>query len=200
MAELNFKEIVARAHFDYVGPEFPEWWKNNKKQFVLPSLKKIFGNNALGKQYFFTLNLSYNGEKFTLPNEPLISLSSVKTIVETATVGKYRKGTVKEYINTEDYHITIRGVCINDDFENYPAEQVGILNKLFEINDTLKVESNWFFALFGIENIVLKEMKFDEMIGQPYLQRYVITAISDQPFLALLEEQDEARKNILNTK
>lgn len=198
MAEFNFKELVAKAHFDYVGPAFPEWWKNNKKMFVLPSLKKIFGNNALGNQYFLTLTLKHQGEEFTLPNEPLVSLSLVKTIVETATVGKYRKGTVKEYINTEDYYITIRGVCISEDFESYPSDQVSMLNRLFDINDAVEVVANPFFALFGIENLVLKEIHFDEMIGQPYLQKYVITAVSDQPFFAELTERDDARRKLLS--
>ena len=57
MAEFNFKELVARAHFDYVGPAFPQWWENNKKLLVLPSLKNVFGNNMLGKKYFLTLTL-----------------------------------------------------------------------------------------------------------------------------------------------
>ena len=41
MAEFDFKELVARAHFDYVGPAFPLWWKNNKTKFVFPNLMGI---------------------------------------------------------------------------------------------------------------------------------------------------------------
>ncbi len=192
MAKFTFRELVARAHFDYVGPAFPEWFKNNKTISVLPSLKNIFGNSLLGKKYFLTLALKSESETFNFPNEPLVSLSLVKTIVETATIGKYRKGTVKEYINTEDYNITIRGVCINEEEdESYPYNQVQTLNKMFEINEALEVVDNPFFALFGIGKIVLKEIHFDEMMGQPNLQKYVITAVSDQDFYADLSERNK---------
>lgn len=193
MAEFDFKELVARAHFDYVGPAFPEWWKNNKKAFVFPSLKKAFSGRLLGKPYFFTLKLKSDSEEFVFPNEPLISISLVKTIVETATVGPYRKGTVKEFINTEDYQLTLRGVCINtEDDEAYPYDQVQQLNKMFAINKALDVVSNPFLTMFGIFKIVLKEIHFDEMMGQPNLQKYTITAVSDEPFFASLEEKRKA--------
>lgn len=199
MAEFDFKELVARAHFDYVGPAFPEWWENNKTAVVLPNLKKIFGGGLLGKKYFLSLTLKdSNGETYTLPNEPLISLDLVKTIVETPTVGKYRKGTVKEYINTEDYQITIRGVCINtENKKEYPAQEVAELNKLFEKNEALEVVSNPFFELFGIRKIVLTDIHFDEMIGQSYLQKYVLNAISDQDFYADLKEVNISKSSFL---
>lgn len=190
MAEFTFRELVAKAHFDYVGPNFPQWFKNNKTISVLPNLKNIFGNTLLGKKYFLTLSLKSESETFHFPNEPLVSLSLVKTIVETATVGKYRKGTVKEYINTEDYNITIRGVCINEkDSEAYPAVEVDNLNKMFAVNEALSVVDNKFFELFGIRKMVLKEIHFDEMMGQPNLQKYVINAVSDQDFYADLNEK-----------
>lgn len=193
MAEFNFKELVARAHFDYVGPTFPEWFKNNKKVFVFPSLKNTISGRLLGKPYFFTLKLKSDSEEFVFPNEPLITISLVKTIVETPTVGPYRKGTVKEFINTEDYNLTIRGVCINtENDEAYPADQVNELNRMFEINKALDVVSNPFLELFGIRKIVLKEKYFDEMMGQPNLQKYTITAVSDEPFFASLEEKRKA--------
>jgi hypothetical protein len=196
MAEFSFRELVARAHFDYVGPAFPEWFKNNKTISVLPSLKNIFGSQLLGKKYFLTLSVKSDTETFHFPNEPLVSLSLRKTIVETATVGEYRKGTVKEYINTEDYNITIRGVCINqDDDEAYPFDDVDNLNKMFAINEALEVVKNPFFELFGIRKIVLKDISFDEMMGQPNLQKYTITAVSDQDFYADLNE----RSNFLNS-
>ncbi|WBX72893.1 DUF6046 domain-containing protein [Tenacibaculum pacificus] len=196
MAEFNFKELVARAHFDYIGPVFTKWFENNKKAMVLPSLKNVFGSQLLGNKYFFTLKLKYGKQQFTFPNEPLIAVSLVKTIVETATVGKYRKGTVKEYINTEDYQLTIRGVCVNtEDYDSYPTDQVKELNDMFAVNDALEVVNNPFLELFQIRKIVLKEILLDEMQGQPNLQKYVIRAVSDQDFYADVTEKN----NFLNS-
>ncbi len=192
--EFDFKELVAKAHFDYVGPAFPSWWMKNKTKFVLPSLTNITRDLLLGGKYFQTLKVAYKGEEFVFPNEPLISMSLPKTIVETPTVGKERKGTVKEYICTEDYQIIIRGVCVNEDPEmrdQYPAEQVQELHRMYEINDGLEVINNAFLTLFDIKNIVLKNLEFEEMAGQQGLQKYTITAVSDQDFYADLAEKQK---------
>lgn len=191
MAEFDFKEVTARALFDYVGPSFPQWWKKNKDLLVLPDLSNLGSNLQKGGKYFSQLTLGYEGENYKLPNEPLIQLALAKTIVETPTVGKQRKGTVKEYINTEDWQVVIRGVCVDaQNPNNYPSEQVAVLNELLEINDALEVVGNKFLAFFGIEKLVFKNIDFDEMAGQQGLQKYKITAVSDQGFFADLIEDE----------
>jgi len=143
-----------------------------------------------GQKYFTTIALGYKGEIFDLPNEPLISFSISKTIVETATVGKLRKGPVKEYICTEDYQITIRGLCLNEDnVDAYPAEQVDLIRRMFEVNDALEVVNNPFLELFEIRKLVIKDLQFDEMVGQQGMQKYTIAAVSDQDFYADLKEK-----------
>ena len=190
--EFDIKELIAKAHFDYVGPAFPKWWATNKTKFVLPSLSKIGAGLLLGGQYFQTLKVSYKGEQFVFPNEPLISMSLAKTIVETATVGKERKGTVKEFINREDYVLNIRGVCVNPDYpDEYPTEQVQELQRLFEINDSVEVMNNLFLELFGIKNLVLKNIEWNEMAGQQGLQVYTVNAVSDSDFYADLAEKSK---------
>ncbi len=191
MAEFNIKELISKAHFGHVALPFPSWVGSNTKPFALPNLKNITSELLNGSTaYFMQVTLSHQGENFTLPNEPLVGLSLAKTIVETATVGKLRKGTVKEYITTEDYQISFRGVCFDDDdMDVYPSDQVDALNRLFDINDALEVENNPFFELFGIRNIVLKDIQFDEMAGQQGMQRYTISAVSDQDFYADLSER-----------
>ena len=190
--EFDIKELIAKAHFDYVGPAFPKWWATNKTKFILPSLSKIGAGLLLGGQYFQTLKVAYKGEQFVFPNEPLISMSLAKTIVETATVGKERKGTVKEFINTEDYVLNIRGVCVNPDYpDEYPTEQVQELQRLFEINDSVEVVNNLFLELFGIKNLVLKNIEWNEMAGQQGLQVYTVNAVSDSDFYADLAEKSK---------
>ena len=180
--ELDIKELVAMAHFNYVGPAFPSWWGKNKTKFVLPSLRGIARELMLGGAYFQTLKVAYKGEQFVFPNEPLISMSLAKTIVETATVGKERRGTVKEYICTEDYALTRKGVCINEDPERrdeYPSEQVQELHRMFEIR-----------------RIVLQDIQWEEMAGEQGLQKYTITAVSDSDFYADLTDKARALKTL----
>ena len=105
---------------------------------------------------------------------------------------------MKEYICTEDYTLSIKGICINEDIEKrdeYPTEQVQELQRLFEINDSINIENNPFLELFGIRRIVLKSIDWSEMAGQQGLQKYSITAVSDQDFYADLTE-----KNAISTR
>ncbi len=197
--EFDLKELTARAFLDFVGPPFPSWWENNKTKFVLPSLENISEARSNGSEYFMTLTLEdKQGNKTTFPNEPLVSFSLTKTIVETATVGKYRKGKVKEYINTEDWNITIKGLCVDiENPEKYPTKQVQLLNQLFDKNESLEVVGNKLFELFGIRNIVLKDISFDDMAGKEGIQKYEIKAVSDMDFYAVLDEKTMNRKKII---
>jgi hypothetical protein len=192
MAKFQFKELVARAFFDYVGPPFPQWYKLNFKKFLLPDLQAINAKQLLGNKYFMTLELSYKGQKFQLPNEPLVSLGLTKTIIQTATVGTKRKGAVLEYITTENYAISIKGVCLDlSNPDNYPAAQVQTLVDLLNIDDSLEIVDSPFFELFGIRKLAISNIEYDEMVGEPGLQKYTITAISDQDFFADLNERQK---------
>ncbi len=199
MATFDFKKAIARIAFDYVGLPFPEWWEKNQRRYGLPDLRSINSEQLLGAKYFMNIKLSYKGQVFELPNEPLVSISLQKTIIETATVGEERIGAVLEYITTENYQVSIKGVCY--DIENpelYPADQVSIINDLFKINDSVDVVNNPFFELFGIRKLAFKTKNIDEMQGQQGLQSYTLTAISDQDFYADLNELEITQSNFLN--
>ncbi|MGC1471547.1 MAG: DUF6046 domain-containing protein [Psychroserpens sp.] len=197
MADFDIKQLIKKAHFDYVGPFFPSFRDQDSKLFVLPDLKNINASRVNGNPYFMRVKFAYQGEQFLLPNEPLVALSLSKTIVETATVGTERKGTVKEYITTDDYQISFRGVCFDEnDPEAYPATQVEELDRLFNINAAIEVIDSKFFELFGIRKVVIKDIQYDEMVGYPGAQRYIMTAVSDQDFYADLNNQ--ATVNLLN--
>lgn len=197
--EFDIKELTARAFFDYLGPQFPMWWQKNKSALVLPSLSSISEARVNGSQYFMRLKVQdKTGDQTVFPNEPLVGFSIVKTIVETVTVGKYRKGTVKEYITTEDWQLSINGLCLDeDDLDAYPAKQVQQLYRLFEVNEALEVVGNKLFSLFDISKIVLKSIDFEAMPGQEGVQKYSIKAVSDQDFYAELDERNLQRKNVL---
>ena len=94
--------------------------------------------------------------------------------------------------------ITIKGVCIDlNDPDKYPADQVKMINDLFEINDAVDIEDNAFFELFGIRKIVLESLDWDEMIGESGLQKYTIKALGDDDFFADLNDKDKNKTNLL---
>ena len=88
--------------------------------------------------------------------------------------------------------MNIRGVCINPDYpDEYPTKQVQELQRLFEINDSVEVMNNLFLELFGIKNLVLKNIEWNEMAGQQGLQVYTVNAVSDSDFYADLAEKSK---------
>jgi hypothetical protein len=155
-------------------------------------------------KYFLTLTLVNDGTIYKLPNEPLISLSQRKIIVETPTIAyhdlertnailkaknpnhkplKNRVGKVKEYISTEDYNLTIRGICVAEKNRSLD-DQVQMLNRLANVNVPLLVQGSAFLTLFSIYQIVIKDIHFDEMQGKQGLQTYRINAVSNEDFYA----------------
>lgn len=199
MAEFNIKELLIRASLDYIGPAFPLWWKKNQSRYKLPDLMGINTKQLLGAKYFMTLKVSHGLQEFLFPNEPIVSIGMSKTIVKTATVGKKKKRSVKEYITTDDEVITIKGVCIDlKDPDKYPADQVKMINDLFEINDSVDIKDNAFFELFGIRKIVLESLDWDEMIGESGLQKYTIKALGDDDFFAEMKDKDKEKANLLS--
>lgn len=192
---FNIKELTALAHYSYIASPYNgsndgllNDLKRRVKDFNNLDIFKVNETQSLGRPYFMRLKLQSGNKIISFPNEPLVSISLQKTIVETPTVGEERVGTVKEYICTEDYEIEIKGVCIGDEGA-YPAEEVKALNDLFLINDALEIKDNLFFNLFGIQKMVLKSIKFDEMMGQESVQKYTVTAVSDMPFFAELTDR-----------
>ncbi|WP_448672435.1 DUF6046 domain-containing protein [Sphingobacterium multivorum] len=192
---FSIRELTAMAHLGYIGAAFPEFGGSISKQVAAFARFNIFNVNesqSLGKPYFMTLTVQAGKEITEFPNEPLVTIYSQKTIVETPTVGEERKGTVKEYISTEDYQIDIKGIIMGTGA--YPAEEVKSLNELYNKNEALDVIGNLFFDLFNIQRIVLTSIKFDDMMGQQELQKYTITAVSDQDFFAELNERNNFLK------
>jgi hypothetical protein len=184
--KVDLRQLTALAHYSYISAPFPDLSKKIFN-FQMPDIFNVSEAN-LGRPYFMSLTVVDGSTPVTFPNEPLISISRQKTIVETPTVGEDRIGTVKEYINTEDYDIDIKGVCVSDDGK-YPAAQVKALNDLFDINKPLDVKDNLFFNLFGIQKIVLRNLRFEEMVGQETIQKYTMNAVSDTPFFAELNDR-----------
>lgn len=118
-----------------------------------------------------------------LPNEPSISISSRKNIVETALTGSTRRGTVKELISIEDWQVTIRGIAFNEKSKVvYPEDQVKSLRDLYEKNESLEVMCA-LTNLMGIYRLVITGFELPEMIGVQHAQAYQFTCVSDEDFL-----------------
>lgn len=166
--ELDFEGIAQQD--DAEGTEFVQ---------VRNSLNASLSD---GRPIFMPMRLG----GLILPNEPSISVSSRKNIVETALAGSTRRGTVKELIAIEDWQVTIRGVAINTKSRTvYPEDQVKAIRDLYERNESLEVMCA-LTNLLGIYRLVITGLDLPDMIGIQHAQAYQFTCVSDEDFL--LEE------------
>lgn len=144
----------------------------------LPAIPKARAYSVLGTPIYEQITFRTSGREYTFPDWPLIDISASKNIIKTPIKG--RNGTVKEYINIDDYLITIRGILINHDGEEYPEEMVNEMHDIFKINKELQVTTP-VLNLLEIHNIVIQDLKFPEVEGYNHIQPFVIQCLSDEP-------------------
>jgi hypothetical protein len=114
----------------------------------------------------------------------LLTVDQSKNIVQTAVQG--RNGTVKEYVSTGDYIISIRGALVGAGPGDYPEQQVKLLLDLVEINASIVAVSP-FLQLFRIFNVVVSDFRFEQLQGFQNMQVFEITCLSDEP-IELIED------------
>lgn len=121
-----------------------------------------------------------------LPNEPLITINGVNTIIKTPLTGV--KGSVKEFINTEDYQISIKGLIINEESDDLPEEMVRSIRTICEKRQSVDIE-NRLLTLFDIHQVAIETFSFPGVEGYQNIQAYEINCISDWPLDLILKEQ-----------
>lgn len=124
----------------------------------------------------FVMPLKIGDYKFAI--DPIISVSSSREIVRTIMPGF--AGTIKEVISDDDYRITMRGLIINEDNDDYPYEQVAELDALKKSTSALTVENKLLNLCFGVNQLVIESMEFEGAEGMQCMQTFVISALSDR--------------------
>ena len=148
-------------------------------------------------EQFFPFTFIDGKNRYTLPYEPMISISSANNIVE-RTVAKagsdaQYEGTVKERWSRGDWEIKITGVLIGSILTG-DVSQCFPKSDFEKLRDILQLRKNWKIncsplELLGIHSIVIYDMNFPFTKGEN-VQAYEITAKSDFDYNLLLEEED----------
>lgn len=148
-------------------------------------------------EQFFPFTFIDGKNRYTLPYEPMISISSANNIVE-RTVAKagndaQYEGTVKERWSRGDWEIKITGVLIGSILTG-DVSQCFPKSDFEKLRDILQRRKNWKIncsplELLGINSIVIYDMNFPFTKGEN-VQAYEITAKSDFDYNLLLEEED----------
>ena len=146
-----------------------------------------YTHSAIGAPLYMPTGFNVSGSIVQLPNEPIVTCSIKKTIVETALAGNTRKGTVKEIINTEDWKIKIQGLCIDMSKQGYPEDEVDSIQQLFSLNRSIELIHYVANNIFEIKNVVITSLNWHTMKGKPFSQAYTMELVSDEDFLLTIE-------------
>lgn len=149
-----------------------------------PPLKGAFDfNSPQGGTYFLPVKMGTNPvDLWQLPNEPLMSISGSKMLKVTPIRRGKGRGTVKEERGLNDYEITIRGLAINEEENDYPEEQMIQIRKLVESAGVVYLTS-YVTRLFNVNKVSIKDFDFPRFPANSIrVQPYVIKCLSDMDF------------------
>ncbi|MCX4358509.1 MAG: DUF6046 domain-containing protein [Rikenellaceae bacterium] len=116
-------------------------------------------------------------EFFTLPIEPLVTISGKNTIVRRAVAKAKDGGTIKECWSQDDYEVTIQGVVTGGEPDEYPEAHVKRLLELFDERQAIEVDQDVLLT-FGIKYLAIESVSFPHTNGINN-QSYEIKAYSD---------------------
>jgi hypothetical protein len=124
--------------------------------------------------------------------DPIVEIARQKNIVVTDIQGG--DGTVKEFISTGDYAVTIRGILASDPMDGqharrYPTREVQALQEIIDLNEAVPV-SGRLFKLFGIRNLVVRDHNWPPLPGFTNLQAYELRCLSDKPIELVLNRPE----------
>lgn len=151
-------------------------------------LADMVRTNALGIPMQMPVDMRIEGgEWWTLPVEPMVSVTGKNVITKKQVSKGLVRGTIKERWSQDDYGISIEGILINFDGNVYPTEDVKKLREFCE-NASVEVASP-LFDIFSIDRMVIESYAFPFTSG-PANQAYSISAVSDDIYKLLLKRED----------
>ena len=200
---IPFLPIKNEVNIDSVDDDFElreENFAASKSDFS-SDLWRADAPTPTDRQFFPLSFEGKDGQTYTLPYEPMISISGKNTIIRrnvakaksTTIDGKSLGGSIKERWTQEDYEITITGVLIGSLLtgsvnECYPIKDFEKLRDFMTAPKSLKVFCE-LLQLLGINKIVIEDFSFPFTKGEN-VQAYEIKAYSDYDYKLLLDIND----------
>ena len=179
-----------RKHFGFVGLPYPGTRAERARVEILagatgqvPS-QRVASAAYLGTSIFMPVTI----DGYALPFEPLVEIGGGKSIVRTPLAGF--NGTVKENMGLDDYAITIRGLVLNENSDDYPEAEVMRLRTLFEKKEALDIICP-LLGLFNINRIAIENLRLPAEEGVLHYQPYEFTGFSDFDVELLLRDDLE---------
>lgn len=167
----------------------PPYWLNKEVTVIGKHTEMPTQEQAIGNLYQCPLKLKLKSQTqsqfFTLPIDPVISISGNNKIIRTDVLKQdnsknQRRGTIKEVWSQDDYTVQIAGILIAENENQMPEQAIRKLRNLCEARELIEVEND-LCMLFNIKYIAIEKYEFAHTKGQQN-QQFAITAYSDDDF------------------
>jgi hypothetical protein len=122
---------------------------------------------------------------YVFPDWPLFDISPSWTIKKENILGG--NGTVKEYIQQDDFQIKIRGFLINYSSQDYPEQLVKDFWKVINCQKSIGITS-MVFNILNIRNIIVTGVQLPSLEGFMNIQPFEIDCISDEAIELLIKK------------
>lgn len=184
-------------------PFLPFEKDNNVEKLVLNnSFDKTFeinksDNPTPENKQFFPLSFSFteNGQKWTFPYEPMLSISSGNNVIKrnVAKQGDKLIGSIKERWNRKDFDISVTGALFGSLLQGKP-EDCYPKKQLIELFEYLKFSKEIYINSYplecvGVTKVVVEDYSFPFTKGEN-VQAYDIKLSSDFAYNLLIEENN----------
>ncbi len=144
----------------------------------VPEAYTKFGTPIFGMFVFEETEYTYLGTRYKTPRlelpVALVSVSKQNTIVETPLNG--RDGTIKEYISTSDYNISLSAILAKQ--RRYPNDLARIIDQISSAKTSVKI-SNALLNSLDVFNVVIKSYNVSQVQGKLNLLQLSIEMVSD---------------------
>lgn len=167
-----------------VNTEKPSWNGNGGNPDTVELTVPITERSYWEGRYVLTeLTLRKEGDDTLVINDATVSVSREKQVVRTTLVGL--DGTIKEYICSGDYSITITVgiVAVNGGHivDEYPEEGIRRVREFLDENKAVEV-SSVFFSIFDIDHLVFTGFSLNQSTDSSR-QIIEIKALSDDDYV-----------------
>lgn len=181
---------LARLKPSQVNREVPSWDGHGGTPETVQATVPLTDRSYWESRYVLTeLTLrKEDGETLTV-NDAVVTVTQEKHIVRTTLVGL--NGTIKEYISSGDYDISISvGIVAVDPegriVDEYPEEGIRKVREFLDENKAVEVASV-FLSIFGIERMVVTRFSLRQETASSR-QTIEIRALSDDDYIIRSEE------------
>jgi len=123
-----------------------------------------------------------NFKDLWLPAVTLVDFRRAKVLTKTKPVGA--KGTVKEHFGLDDWNISIRCLCLNDN-EQSALAQVQAIEKFEELADSFEIEGSLFLSK-KIYSLVIDEFSVTQVQSKHGAFAIDMRCLSDEPLELIL--------------